>query len=82
MDTPESREADPARPLKEIAEDTLPRGLLEARSEVSGCLFFFLNILFFMRRVGIVLPSSRPLVIQRPPIWVPVLQSLGSSGSG
>lgn len=33
MDTPESREADPARPLKEIAEDTLPRGLLEARSE-------------------------------------------------
>ncbi|MXQ97608.1 hypothetical protein E5288_WYG019145 [Bos mutus] len=38
MDTPETREADPARPLKEIAEDTLPRGLLEARSEVSGSL--------------------------------------------
>ena len=61
---------DPVRPLKEIAEDTLPRGLLEARSEVSGCLFFFFNILFFMRRVVqlSVLPSLTVLAIDFIPV--------------
>lgn len=50
---------DPALPLKENPEDKLGKGLLEARPEVSGCLFFLPNVSFFMKRVGSFLPLPR-----------------------
>ena len=47
---------DPALPLKEIPEDKLGQGLLEGRSEVSGCLFFFEHFVVYVE--GWHLPSA------------------------
>lgn len=43
---------EPALTLRKNPEDKLGQGLLEARSEVSGCLFFLLNISLFIKGVG------------------------------
>ena len=49
--SPARSSQEPALTLKKNPEDKLDQGLLEARSEVSGCLFFLLNISFLMKRV-------------------------------
>lgn len=83
---PEPRETapsfqDPALLLKEMPEDKLGQGILDAKSEVSGS-FLPLNM-FFMKKFGIFLP---PEIFSRSrtshPTVEPSLQSSGSSWRG